>query len=196
MGLLDQFEKDAVREMNESPGPELKSKNDAKPKSQSFAPLLVGFIVLTLAKVIIPDTEVRLLLYGILVVVMLGWFFLVEQKRRTSVSSKQVKAVPASQRLKMSGAGKFFRFKNTNKALEKRSWHRLVKVGIWCGTIVLTFARLSYLGTTNDEEFMFTVFLGPPLIYFVLKILYYRVVLYIIYGKHVPGISSSHAATP
>ena len=91
MWLLDQFGKDAIQEMEKDRELEPETKKDVSSKSYGVAPLLVGFAVFTLAKVVIPDPQVRIVLYAVLVVGVLGWFFLVEEKRKPSVPRKQVK---------------------------------------------------------------------------------------------------------
>ena len=74
----------------------------------------------------------------------------------------------------------------TKEELEKKWWHRLIQVGIWTITALISLLCIGFMrdsGNFENISFQLWLFITPFLTYGVLKVFYEKVVLYIFYGK-------------
>ena len=85
----------------------------------------------------------------------------------------------------------FIRSKDNELFLQKKWWHRLFKVVLWIG--MLEFARrmlveLNLHSSPGSDYRIGLLFYSVVwlIIFFLIQFIYYRIVLYVVYGKALP----------
>lgn len=85
----------------------------------------------------------------------------------------------------------YIRSKETESLLQKKWWHRLIKVSIWVGVLFYGFTVLgelmNYCMPGKDCLEVSAIILVPFIAgFFLLQVIYYKIVIYIVYGRELP----------